>query len=275
MGSSSWCFTLNNYEENEITFIKDNLSLLCTRLYVSKEIGEQGTPHLQGYLTLRRPKRLTGLKKLLKRAHWEKAKGDYNDNKTYVFKADSEELIKHEDLTQGKRNDITDWIETAQHSGIKRAVTQDVSTYVKYHKGLEKALAIMNAPDPRTDYPNVIWLYGPTGIGKTEYALQFKDYYICSQFPWFDGYSNQECVVFDEIDKQDKLKLVNLLQLLDKYTFHVQIKGSMVNFNPPNIVITSSVHPNVIYPDTEYEQVKRRLSKVLTRDEYTKDWIEV
>lgn len=72
MGSPSktWIFTINNYTDDEVAFFRDRIDGV-TRLVVSKEIGEAGTPHLQGYVTFKKAKRLSALKKIVPRAHWE------------------------------------------------------------------------------------------------------------------------------------------------------------------------------------------------------------
>lgn len=46
--SYAWCFTLNNYTDEEIRRLE---SLECERLVVGKEVAPTtGTPHLQGYI---------------------------------------------------------------------------------------------------------------------------------------------------------------------------------------------------------------------------------
>jgi len=51
--SFNWCFTLNNYTDEEMEQIK-NLAPSGIIQYIAfgEEIGEEGTPHLQGYLRL-------------------------------------------------------------------------------------------------------------------------------------------------------------------------------------------------------------------------------
>lgn len=56
---------------------------VCNTLYVAKEVGAEGTPHLQGYVTFKGSRRLGGLKKLQSRAHWEPAKGSRLDSFKY------------------------------------------------------------------------------------------------------------------------------------------------------------------------------------------------
>ena len=55
-------------------------------LIYGREVGDEGTPHLQGYVQLKKITRLTGMKKLHPTAHWEVAKGTEEQNRTYCSK---------------------------------------------------------------------------------------------------------------------------------------------------------------------------------------------
>lgn len=82
--SKRWCFTLNNYTEKEYT---DIIGIFGNNKYIiGKEIGKEGTPHLQGYVDFSTKKRPLEIVGLTKRIHWEKAKGSEDDNLTYCAK---------------------------------------------------------------------------------------------------------------------------------------------------------------------------------------------
>lgn len=71
--STRWCFTLNNWsiEQFEACF-----SWPGTRyVSVGQEVGESGTPHLQGFVCFVSNKRLSGVRQLFPTAHWEIARG--------------------------------------------------------------------------------------------------------------------------------------------------------------------------------------------------------
>lgn len=71
--SKYWCFTLNNYIENELEQLEQEFSKLGKWIY-GKEIGESGTKHLQGYIEFDiKARPLEKIKD--KRIHWEKRKG--------------------------------------------------------------------------------------------------------------------------------------------------------------------------------------------------------
>ena len=86
--SKRWCFVLNNYTEIEEEFISSMIQNVCDRGFYSKEVGEQGTPHLQGYLELTTKGRPLSSKLFGKcnRIHWEKAKGSLEENMKYCSK---------------------------------------------------------------------------------------------------------------------------------------------------------------------------------------------
>lgn len=81
-----WCFTLNNYTEDELNAY---IQLLDSRsqYVIGKEVGEEGTPHLQGYFECKSPKKFSMVKRWLgDRAHIEKAKGSQEQNYKYCTK---------------------------------------------------------------------------------------------------------------------------------------------------------------------------------------------
>lgn len=82
-----WCFTLNNYTEENVEYIKNWLTeKTCKYAIVAREVGDKtNTPHLQGFFNLRRRLRLTALTKKLK-AHYEKALGTDGENEQYCKK---------------------------------------------------------------------------------------------------------------------------------------------------------------------------------------------
>lgn len=69
--SKHWCFTLNNYTLEDIIAIS---SIVPKKRYVfQEETGEEGTPHLQGYIEFEDKLRPSSLK-LNKSIHWEKCR---------------------------------------------------------------------------------------------------------------------------------------------------------------------------------------------------------
>ncbi|WP_445779041.1 hypothetical protein [Shewanella sp.] len=80
-----WCFTLNNYTEQDISSISSKIYDTCDKSLVSKEVGESGTPHLQGFISLKTKARPMAVFDN-KRIHWEAAKGNNDAQLTYISK---------------------------------------------------------------------------------------------------------------------------------------------------------------------------------------------
>jgi hypothetical protein len=91
-----WCFTLNNWTHEErlnLHLLGESISAdgdqsFLSYLIFGVEIGESGTPHLQGYCILREKARLSRLKEEpgLSRAHLEIARGTHESASTYCKK---------------------------------------------------------------------------------------------------------------------------------------------------------------------------------------------
>lgn len=96
--SKYWCFTLNNPAAEE-----DNIILrmyphsgdlptkgaVCTYLVVGKEVGMNGTHHLQGYVEFDKKVRMSFVKKFMPRAHLERRRGTAIQAAAYCMKEGS------------------------------------------------------------------------------------------------------------------------------------------------------------------------------------------
>lgn len=274
MTAKSWVFTLNNYSDDEAAFFaSEGFKSLCNVLFVGKETGESGTPHLQGFVTFAKTHRLSGLKKINNRCHWERAKGGKAQNREYCFK-DGVVLVDHDRTSPGKRTDIHDFLECYKEHGFKRACIEHPETHVRYHRGLSVHISVVDGYEPRSEHPEVIWAFGPTGIGKTHIATTYPSYYCLMKWPWFDGMSNQHCLVLDEFDKLN-MDVNILLRLTDRYQMRAEVKGGSIEFNPPVILITSTCHPEGLFDPTDWTQVRRRISRIITKESREEEWREV
>ena len=82
-----WCFTLNNYTDEDINRVREAFNHEnCVFVVVGIEIGENGTPHLQGFVHLRNRKTFRSLKLILPSAHIELARGTDVENQLYCKK---------------------------------------------------------------------------------------------------------------------------------------------------------------------------------------------
>lgn len=86
----AWCYTLNNYTDEDVV----RLGALESKRHVcSKEVGESGTPHLQGYVRFEKPQRFSWWKNQFPKAHVELRQGTEDQAISYCKKDGSEVVI--------------------------------------------------------------------------------------------------------------------------------------------------------------------------------------
>lgn len=83
----AWCFTLNNYTTGDWNFIRAALKD-CVYGVVGKEVGESGTPHLQGFVYFEAAKTYSAVKKFFRAPsmHVEGMQGTFKEASEYCMK---------------------------------------------------------------------------------------------------------------------------------------------------------------------------------------------
>lgn len=84
--SKNWCFVHNNFTEKNLEEMVEIFTKLTMKYVIGKEVGESGTPHLQGAVFSEISFRPMEKCKLTFKPHWEKCKGNMQQNITYCIK---------------------------------------------------------------------------------------------------------------------------------------------------------------------------------------------
>lgn len=260
--SRRFCFTLNNPTDSD-----KPLEWECKFVIFQEESGDAGTTHYQGFVIWEHPKSLAGCKKVNGRAHWEACKGSPDANIAYCTKESTRVAGPWEKGTrpaQGKRSDLEDIAKlVSEGAGIKRIAEEHPGSFIRYHRGIERLRGLFTKP--RSEAPDVLWFYGATGTGKSRKAAEiggdsiyWKD---MSDGKWWDGYEQQDVVVFDDMRK-DTFKFHELLKLFDRYPHKIQTKGGYTELNSKTIIVTTAFHWRELYDGREdIGQLERRIKK--------------
>lgn len=258
--SRAWCFTLNNYTDDMIEMV-NAVSSISTYLIYGKEIAPNtGTPHLQGYIYFQNAKTFLKMKKLMPEGtHLEVAKGDPTDNKKYCSKeGDYKEFGTIP--SQGKRNDIKVIKDEINAGRGMREIVETASNY----QTLRTAELLLKYVERKRDWkPMVIWLYGESGCGKTKTAYEkTTDPYRKSNSTgkWWDGYDAHEDVILDDIKDTSREMYSQLLELLDRYSCRVEVKGGTRQFLAKKIIVTSIKSPYELY--SQYDDAVELLRRI-------------
>lgn len=236
MRARAWTWTLNNYQSDELETLlrvgqnlEKNIKYMCW----GHEVGEEGTPHLQGFVYFTNARSMRAVKNILGslRFHLEKSRGTPQENKLYCQKMDPRSIengvepneIFHEfgDLPQqGRRGDLEE-VKEELDAGMTLDVvaTNYFPLWIRYRQSFEAYLQLKNRPRltpsfQMTDFPTswqnaifnwdksiVIW--GKSGIGKTQFAITLLPNALMvshmDDLRNFDG-SFHSGIIFDDVD---------------------------------------------------------------------------
>lgn len=272
----SWLFTLNN-PTSLIVLDEDKVSALkILYLVYQKEVGAQGTPHLQGYVYFQNPVRMVGCKAALvalsddtaKGAHLEVARGTAQQNRDYCTKVDTrvEGPFEYGVIPkQGSRSDLGA-IKDLIDSGASEAdvAEQYFGQYVRYHNGFRQYRSV--TARKRDWKTKVVVHYGSTGLGKTFRAHKLggeKLYIKDCENKWWERYQGEEQVLLDEFDGAT-LSINRFKQLGDRGAANVEVKGGSVSWCAKTLYITSNTAPGDWWPaakSVDFEAVIRRVDE--------------
>ena len=141
---------------------------------------------------------------------------------------------------------------------IEEIADNEFDLWVRYYRAFEKYL-LMKTP-ARTWKTNVHVLQGPTGTGKSKWAMDnFPSAYWKQRSNWWDGYTGHESVVLDEF--YGWLPFDLLLRLCDRYPLMVETKGGQTQFAAKTIVITTNMLPCNWYKSCYFPSFARRVDQ--------------
>jgi len=266
MTSRGWCFTLNNHTMEEVWAMK---TCKVRYLVAGHEVGQEGTPHLQGYLETDSPVRMSAVKKLpgMGRAHLEKRMGTRDQARDYCIK-DGEfwEIGDWAAGGQGARTDLQALMKAIKDNPTDTIghMEGDPLTYSKHQRFVEKYTAVLereSTKEFRKVEVDVLW--GDAGSGKTKKAFE-EDPNVFTvntdeTFP-FDGYNGEKTILLD--DFYGGIKYHNLLRILDGHQMRVNVKGGSRYARWTKVFITSNVGENEWYKQGCTPALRRRLTRV-------------
>lgn len=223
-----------------------------------------GKCHWQGYIQMNYPcgrKALFDALELYDPFWCEPAKGTPDECVAYCSKAETWTGLEFQagilNKGAGQRNDLKEAAAIAIGGDMKNV---DVTTYIRYHRGLEKLRALhITGTRPA---PVVEWLWGPTGTGKSRAAAEENpNAYWKMEGIWWDGYDPNfhKTVIIDEWTPDFGLGASTLLRVLDRYPLQVPFKGGYVPFKAEKVVITSNYRPGAGLPAESQAPLARRI----------------
>lgn len=230
-------FTLNNWTEQEFVSMSQYFEKKGFKYIIGKEVGESGTPHLQGYVDCNGKQiRFSTLKNLNNRLHIEKAKGNRQQNIEYCSKDE-------------------DYVSTFELP-LKQKILKKYYEGVKWKPWQQDIIDICNStPDSRT----INWFWERKGnIGKS-----FLSKYIAIKYNAIIG-GGKKADVFNQIntwmeankDKSPEVVIVDLSRGDRSYINYPAIEsikngmlysgkyeGGVCYFDHPHVIVFANFEP--------------------------------
>lgn len=253
----NYCFTCFAVEEL-ICFLP---GLMTYMVYQEEIAPDTGKHHFQGFVQFKEECRLPTLKKLFPAGtHFEVMKGTIDQARLYCMKDESR-------VPLSAPQEYGDFSKCTRQGGTAKATAQEVVASIRKHSYAQlmdeqpaallrhpagvKMIKAVHADSERGTVdrvPNLIWLQGPTGVGKSRAAREIDhDCYVvetANKKFWFDGYQGEKTLLFDDAHPAD-FNVTQLLRLCDRYPYRVEFKGGHIMLNHFTVIVTTNIPFNL------------------------------
>lgn len=245
-----FCFTVNNYTQEGHESLCVALASKCRYYVVGKEVGEQGTPHLQCFCILKKNMRKKAFTKFIETAAdkhpWTNLANGTNDEAADYCKKEGN-YIEEGSYPKGRgtRSDIADFMAAVKDNQDDDILMDMFPTeWCKYYKAADRARSVLKRKRHRRELEEeyaevslrawqkvvirkllsqndrkVTWVYDPTGnIGKSwlaGYLVVNHHAFLVEGGKRADvayAYDNQEIVVFDYTRSQEEQVNYSLIE---------------------------------------------------------------
>jgi len=239
--SRAYCFTLNNYSEEEYQSIKCWAQKNCIAWIIGKEVGsESKISHLQGYLAFKNPTDFNSIKAVAQKAHIEKAKGKKEDNFKYCSKDGNYE----QENMKSNQDSIKDEILKQYNNVVWKDWQQN----------------IIDITNSEADNRTINWVFDPIGNnGKTflrKYLSLTKKCIICDgkkdnvlnqlKVKCIDNNERINIIIMDvPRHNKDYINYGLLEQLKDGHVYSGKYEGGEIWLNNIHVIVFSNEYPDV------------------------------
>lgn len=229
-----WCFTWNNYTERDyLQVVPGFFKTYCSEHIQAREVGESGTPHIQGAFILKKKVRLASLiTRTSPNVRFFPMKGTTFEAFDYCRKADP------------------DYIETSKLP--KPYLGEDIITYESMYDWQKELTDIcLNKPDPRIIY----WYYSLDGNkGKSawcKYMIHHHDAVGISGGKKTDvlnrvyNSTKRECFIMDVPRTSVGISYNAIEDIKNGVVHNDKYETGSVLFSPPHIIILANFYPDL------------------------------
>lgn len=253
--SRNFTFTCNNYTVAQEELVR---ALTYRYLIYGYEVGESGTPHLQGTIIFSNPRTLSSVIRALPGFHIEicrniQASIEYCKKEGEGFYEDGTPPTPPADKTAAllaKRKAQAEMVMSSSLSSLVK--TGDVAISQVPLMAKAKLILLMELePYVHSNFgiKRGVWYYGESRTGKSRAAREnYPDSYSKPQNKWWDGYTGQLTVILDDLDSH---VLGHHLKIwADVYACTGEVKNGHVQLVYHTLVVTSNWSIDELFAET-------------------------
>ena len=221
-----------------------------TYMVVGEEIGENGTPHTQGFVILKSRTRRSALSKWLPRAYIALMRGNsaqaaeycmkdgqYMEFGTFEYIGPPQHVFTKQDSKKGGRISAEKYkraIELSMKHDFTKILQEMPDMYFRSYHTM-KRIAMDHPPVlSALDKLDNEWIYGLPGVGKSRIArAENPGAYIKLHNKWWLGYAGEEVVIYDDLSRNDANWVGDMLKTwADHYPFPAETNGDGMVIRP-------------------------------------------
>lgn len=254
--SKYWCFTINNPTEEDVT----QCGLVdCSYIIYGDEVGEGGTPHLQGYIEFPTRRRRNAVARLLPRAFLASRRGSAEQAAEYCRKegkfTERGEISQSE---QGKRTDLDEVADMIKGGSSLQEIAQEYpKAFMRYGSGIKRTWDMLHVKESIPFYGPWWWrcdaeiqsliLWGPSNIGKTQWAkFLLPRALIVRHMDDLTGYdpAKYHGIIFDDMDflHYPRTAQIHLVDWEEESSIHVRYTVATIPARTPKIFTSNTAN---------------------------------
>lgn len=269
----AWCFTLNNYTQAHEEHIQTAIKALSRYIVYGYEVGENGTPHLQGYVYFNSPRQHKAVTRLLPGAWVTPSNGSAEKNRIYCTKEERggfeygdppmDADVARRKGGAGNAARYAKAIEAARRNDLQSIERDDPQLFLLHGVRLESLYTPNTVPlDGELLHE---WWVGPSGTGKSRLLWElYPNHFPKKLNKWWDRYRYQDVVAIEEWAPKNDCTASALKVWADRYPFPGEVKGSTLNgLRPKKIIVLSNYTPQQCFlNEQDLEPILRRFTVI-------------